>query len=458
MAGLGSALNIALQALQANQIGLAVASNNIANVNTPGYSRQRAVMQESPSVGDGIRVGTGVQVVGTQALRDQIIERRLWSETSSKSASDLTHQSLSDIETLFNESDNSGLQPLIANFFTSFQKLSTNPSSPELRMQVTSSAASLTQFMNARANDLQKMKSDVDHSIQNDVSSANALIGQIADTTKRIHEVEVAGQPANELRDQRTGLIKQLSEIINVRELDANGTYQLTTGNNRPLVLDGTEIPLDVSVSSSGQTSVLSGSTDITSEFSGGTLAARVAMRDDSIPKFAQSLDQMAYDLASQVNQLHSVSYDQDGNTGTNFFTPIASVTGAAQALQVNPTVAADSRKVAASSQASGAGNDAAIALGNLLNTPVPPRGSVIDQYQSLTFQIGNDTANADVEAGQHSSMVTQLENLRASVSGVSIDEETTSMLQFQRAYQASARVVTTVDELLQTTLGMFPA
>jgi flagellar hook-associated protein 1 FlgK len=166
----------------------------------------------------------------------------------------------------------------------------------------------------------------------------------------------------------------------------------------------------------------------------------------------------MAYDLASQVNQLHSVSYDQDGNTGTNFFTPIASVTGAAQALQVNPTVAADSRKVAASSQASGAGNNAAIALGNLLNTPVPPRGSVIDQYQSLTFQIGNDTANADVEAGQHSSMVTQLENLRASVSGVSIDEETTSMLQFQRAYQASARVVTTVDELLQTTLGMFPA
>src|SRR3954467_104777 len=115
--GLGTALNTAVQAIQANQIGLAVASNNIANVNTPGYSRQRAVLQESASIGDGIRVGTGVQVAGTQSLRDQLIERRLWTETSSKSARDLTHQSLSDIEKIFDESGDGGLQPLIANFF-----------------------------------------------------------------------------------------------------------------------------------------------------------------------------------------------------------------------------------------------------------------------------------------------------------------------------------------------------
>jgi len=413
------------------------------------------VMQESDSIGDRIRVGTGVQVVSTQAIRDQLIERRLWNETSAKSESDLTHQSLSDIESIFDESGESGLQPLIANFFLSFQKLSTNPSSPELRMNVISSASTLTQFINARADDLQNMKAAVDHSIQNDVSRANTLISQIADTSKRIREAEVTGQPANELRDKRTGLIKQLSEIMDVHELDSNGTYQLTTGNNRPLVLDGTEIPLSLSVSGSGQTLVLSGSIDITSEFTGGTLAARVALRDNSIPKFAQSLDQMAYDLASQVNQLHSVSYDQDANTGTNFFSPLASATGAAAALQLNPALAADPRKVAASNQSSGAGNEAAIALGNLLNTPVGSHGSVIDQYRSLIFQVGNDTANAEVESDQHGSLVTQLENLRASVSGVSIDEETTSILQFQRAFQASARIVSTIDELLQTTLGM---
>ena len=154
MSGLGAALNTALRALQANQIGLTVVSNNIANVNTPGYSRQRVLMQESPGIGDSIRVGTGVEVIGTEALRDQIVERRLWNETSAKAGSDMTQQSLSDIEGLFNEAGNTGLLPLISNFYNSFQHLSTNPTSPELRQQVVSTAQSLTHYINTRANDL----------------------------------------------------------------------------------------------------------------------------------------------------------------------------------------------------------------------------------------------------------------------------------------------------------------
>jgi flagellar hook-associated protein 1 len=454
MAGLGTALNTALQALQANQIGLTVVSNNIANVNTPGYTRQRVLMQEAPSIGDIIRVGTGVEVVGTEAMRDQLIERRLWKETSAKAGSDQTQQSLSDIEGLFNEADNSGLLPLMSDFYNSFQKLSTNPASPEMRQQVITSATSLTQFINARANDLRDMKTSVDHSIQDDVSKANMLINQIAKVSEAIHEAEVT-QPASDLRDQRTLLIKQLSQIMSVKELDTDGTYQLTTGNNRPLVLAGAAVPLKVGTTASGSTTVLSGTTDITSEITGGTLASRVATRDQSIPHYQQALDQLSFDLANQVNQVHSVSYDQDGNTGTNFFTPIASASGAALSLQLNPVIAANGRKVAASSQASGAGNDAAMALGNLVNAPNPPRGTVVEQYRSLVFQIGSETASAQTDASQHASMLTQLENLRSSVSGVSIDEETTNILQFQRAFQASARVVNTVDELLQTTLAM---
>src|SRR5678815_3980185 len=180
MSGLGTALNTALQALQANQIGLTVVSNNIANVNTPGYTRQRVIMQEAPSIGDSIRVGTGVEVIGTEALRDQLVERRLWNETSAKFFSDMTQQSLSDIEGIFNEAGDTGLLPLLSNFYNSFQKLSTNPTSPELRQQVVTSALSLTQYMNTRANDLRDMKTAADHAIQNDVSRANILIEQIA--------------------------------------------------------------------------------------------------------------------------------------------------------------------------------------------------------------------------------------------------------------------------------------
>jgi len=200
---------------------------------------------------------------------------------------------------------------------------------------------------------------------------------------------------------------------------------------------------------------VMSGTADVTSEITGGTLAARVAFRDQSIPQYQQQLDQIAYDMANQVNQVHAVSYDPDGNTGVNFFTPIASTEGAALSLQLNSAIAADPRKIAAADQASGDGNEAAIALGNLVNAANPPRGTVIEQYRSLVFQIGSETASARTNSEEHASMLTQLENLRSSISGVSINEETTNIIQFQRAFQASARIISIVDELLQTTLAM---
>lgn len=454
MTTLGSALNSALSALVANQTGLAVASNNIANANTPGFTRQRVVMQAAPRIGEMIPVGTGVMVTGTESMRDQLIDRRLWKETSGQAGGDLTHQTLSDIETMFNESGNTGLLPLLSDFYNSFQKLSTNPASTDLRQQVANSSASLAQFINERAGDLRDMKTSVDHSIKDDVSKANTLINQIADITKSIQEQENT-EPANDLRDQRSSLIQQLSSIVNVKEMDSSGGYQLTTGNNRPLVTNGAASPLTTATTEDGTTTVLSGSTDITSEFSDGTLAARIALRDQTIPQYSQALDQMAYDLARQVNAIHSVSYDQDGNTGTNFFVPIDGVANAASRLQLNPDIVKDTRKIAVSSQSAGSDNQSAIAIGNLLNAADSSRGSVTDQYRALVFQIGSETANAQIDASQHQSMLTQLENRRASSSGVSIDEEATSILQFQRAYQASARVVSTVDQLLQVTLNM---
>jgi flagellar hook-associated protein 1 FlgK len=323
-----------------------------------------------------------------------------------------------------------------------------------LRQLVVTSASALTQSINTRANDLRDMKTAADQAIQNDVSRANVLIQEIAVVSQHIREVEIT-TPANDLRDQRTLLIKQLSEIMNVRELDTDGTYQLTTGNNRSLVVAGAAVPLEIGTSPGGLTTVLSGNTDITSEITGGTLSAHVAIRDQSIPQYQQALDQMAFDLATQVNAVHAASYDPDGNTGVNFFTPIAAVAGAALNLQLNSVIAADPRKIAASNQPSGAGNEAAITLGNLVNAANPPRGTVVEQYRSLVFQIGSETASARIESNQHASMLTQLENLRSSISGVSINEETTNILQFQRAFQASARIISVVDELLQTTLAM---
>lgn len=447
MQALGNALNSALRALEANQLGLAVASNNIANAQTPGYTRQRAIL--TPVSGSA-----GVQVTGTEAIRDRLIGHRQRQEVSSHAQDEMKHQGLSDIEMLFNESDGTGMLPLLTDFFNSFHALSTDPTSPNRRQEVLTNATILADFLNSRSSSLGDFRTRIDRALNEDVAQANSLVDQIASLTMRIAEQE-ASRPAHELRDQRAVLVQKLSEIVDVRELESHGNYQLTIGGNRSLVYNASSSHLTTSTDSSGLTAIDLGIDDITSEINGGRVGARLDLRDQNLPRYLDALDQLAYELVQNLNSIHSAGYDLYGNTGNNFFTPLTAVAGAAQAIAVDPGVDADPRKVAASDVANGTGNGTALALGNLQNASVFSGGSIIEQYRGFIYALGSDTANADLGMRQHQALLTQLENRRQEVSGVSIDEETLKILQFQRSFEASARVVKAVDELLQITLSL---
>ncbi len=454
MQALGSALNSALRALEANQLGLAVASNNISNAQTPGYTRQRANLSPVAGTSGTLSIGAGVQVTGTEAVRDRLIELRQRQEIASHAQEDLKHQGLSDIEMLFNESDGTGMLPLLTDFFNSFHALSTDPTSPNRRQEVLTSATMLAGFLNSRASSLVDIRSKTDRSLHEDVDQANSLVDQIATLTKRIAEQEVVA-PAHELRDQRSVLVQKLSEIIEVHELESNGNYQLTVAGNRPLVYNASSTHLTTSTNLSGLTSIQLGIDDITSEITGGRMGARLELRDQNIPQYLTALDQLAFELAQNVNSIHAAGYDQYGTSGNNFFAPLTAVAGAAQALTLDPGVVGDPKKIAASDVVNGTGNGNALALGNLQNAAVFSGGSIIEQYRGFIYDLGSDTANADLGARQHQALMTQLENRRQQVSGVSIDEETVKILQFQRSFEASARVVKAVDELLQLTLSL---
>jgi len=159
--------------------------------------------------------------------------------------------------------------------------------------------------------------------------------------------------------------------------------------------------------------------------------------------------------VTQRVNALHSAGYDLNGNTNINFFSPLASATGAAGLITLDSSVSTDVRKIAVSTSASGTDNGVALQLGNLLHDPVFSGGSVTDQYGNLVYAIGQDSSNAQSSASEHDALLTQLQNRRQSFSGVSIDEESMQILQFQRAYEASARVIQVADELLKTTLNI---
>jgi flagellar hook-associated protein 1 FlgK len=166
-------------------------------------------------------------------------------------------------------------------------------------------------------------------------------------------------------------------------------------------------------------------------------------------------LDQLAYQITQQVNNLHSKAYDLNGNTGTNFFTPLAGASGAASTIALSGAVSASTSAIAASQDGTAGDNSAAIAIGNLLTASVFNGGSVTDEYGSLVYNIGSDTANAQSGFKVHDALTTQLQNMQQSVSGVSIDEETAKVLQFQRSFQASAQMISAVNQMIQTALAM---
>jgi flagellar hook-associated protein 1 FlgK len=453
MSGITSLLYSALRSMETATQSLAVASNNIANEKTPGYAKQRLLVEPSPNQADRLLTGTGVEAVKIEAVRDQLLESRLRQQVSNRAGDDLLHNTLRDIEALFNDAADTGMLPPLTNFFNSFHSLALDPSSLNFRELVRTAADDLTRSFTVRGEELRRIQTLADQSIADDINTINSLAEQIAVLSREIQTQEAGGQGAHDLRDKRGQLVKELSEFTDITEIKSSTDYLLSMGNVL-LVYGGRTSPVTADTSgASGLVAVKVGSVDVTSTITAGRIHAQLQIRDKFVPDYLGKLDQLAYEITQQVNAIHSVAYDRSGNTGVTFFDPLASATDAARQIKVNSAITADLTKIAAAKQAAGTDNEAATDIGNLIHTKVFTGGSVVDQYRSLVFTLGSDTTNAQGKLEQDSALLHQLENRRDSISGVSIDEETMKILQFQRAYQASASVIRIVDELLQTVL-----
>jgi len=436
---MGQVLNSAVRAMMVNQYALSVASNNIANANNPDYARQRLLTRPAGPDGGAWGIGMGVDAVGVQQIRDMLLEARWRHALSAKSNADAFSGRLSTIENLFSDSNGTGLLSSITNFFNSFQTLASDPASMPNREQVRGSANALIDAIHVRDSDLKQVKAAADKQVTWNIDQINRLSSEIAAVTAQIR-IEEIDHPANDLRDRRVALVKELSQYVEVNELDS-GDYQLSTKNNQLLVMNGTALRLTPA--------------DVTIGIGPGSLQAELEMRDTYVPKYEAALDQLAYDIVQQVNAIHSTAYDLNHNTGINFFTPPGAVTGAASQISLSADVAGDPSKIAASELATGNDNRAATAIANLLYAPVFTGGSVTEQYGALVFAIGSDTSAAQADQTAQAQILTQLENKRQAVSGVSIDEEAMQIQQFQRAYEASTQLIKAVDDLLQITLDM---
>jgi flagellar hook-associated protein 1 len=461
MGSLLGTLSLAAQALNADQGALEVTSNNIANANTPGYSREEAIFESAPTVTEGdITFGQGVTLSQVQGIRDNVVELGVQQGLAQQGQVNSYLNSMNQVQSLFNEAQGAGLQTPLSNFFEAFQNLSTNPTDSSLRQAVISAGQTLASAFNQASDGLAQVQSGLNQAIPQAVSQINQLTGQIAQLNGQVQSAQSSGADPNQLIDQRNNLIEQLSGLVGVNNISASdGSVTLTTSNGALLVAGKQSYNLTTGTGASGNVDVFSQGTDITESLTGGSLGGYIQARDGSSGVIAaeQSLDQLAYSVGSAVNSQQEAGYDGNGNLASNepFFTlPASGSTGAAATISVAIT---DPSQIAASSDGTTGSNGNALALANIENQTLSGLGgqSAMDYYSNFVANIGTEVSQATNEQTAQNLVVQQLQNQQASISGVSLDEESANLIQYQTAYSASAQVVNIINQMAQTAITL---
>jgi len=460
-----SSLEIGRKSLAAQQAGLQVVSNNIANVNTPGYTRERAVLEPSlPEPTTAGQIGTGVDVRTVESARDQFLEIRISQASQNTGKQDAIVGYLSQIESTFSASDH-GLQDGISRFFNSFSTLAGDPTSSSLRYGVVSAAQNMAAMFRSAAQQLTDVRDNANTAVAASVGEINGLTSTIAQLNQQIVSAEIDGTEASTLRDQRSVAINQLSKSLDIHYYETeDGSVSVSTGAGQPLVTAGFAETLNAESSPpNGFYEVRVGTNDITSSIQGGRLGGLLDVRDRLVPAYQADLDTLAESIISQVNSVQATGTDLQvppTSPAVNLFNPAATVAGAAASFSVNPAVVADARYLAAGQSGAPGDNANAIDFGDLASKKVLAGGtqSFSEAFSSLQFKVGTDQQNATKQLDTENALLTQLNNSRDSVSGVSLDEEAIDLMRFQRAYQAASKFITVIDQLTQDLIQSFSA
>jgi flagellar hook-associated protein 1 FlgK len=441
---LNSILSVAASALSAQETALQVTDNNIANAETPGYSRETVALTETAptQTANGEDLGTGVDVSSIQSIRASLLTLGIQQQSSAQTSAAAQESALTSVQGVFPDSGSS-IGTALSSFFTSLSALSTSPSSTADRQTVLSDADSVAQTFNTVADGLSTAQVSLNSQVAGDVTQINQLAQQIAALNPQIATADVQGEDAGSLQDQQSQLELQLSQLTNISVTSTAQGDTVSTGSGSALVVGSQSYNLSTSTNSAGMTQVLdSNGNNITAAISGGDLGGSITARDTTIAGIAAQVDTLAYQFADAINTAQSAGYDQNGNPGAALFTLPSSISGAAAAITVATT---DPSAIAAGSDTS-TGSSGNIANLAAVQTTVLPSGSnPTDAYANIVDQVGNAVSTASTEASALTLSLSQLTNEQGSISGVSTDEESSNLIVYQQAYEAAAEVVSKV-------------
>ncbi|MGC4092273.1 MAG: flagellar hook-associated protein FlgK [Polyangiaceae bacterium] len=448
-------LYTARDGLTAQSYGLGVTGQNISNVNTPGYARREALL-ETRALGDN--AGT-VNAAGLRRVTDVFIERRQLETTGLTSAAEEHDQDLASIEALFNDQSGTGLGSAIDKVFQSFSSLATNPSDPTTREQVLNAADDFATRVNDTADAVAKASEGLFQAAQATVQQINEKAKAIAKLNDQIMAAEASGSTAADLRDRRSQLLLSLSGMVDVRTV-TSGNSILVQAAGATLVEGANANTFGVQLDSAGGLLLTAArepgaaTQDITNHLTGGTLAGIRDARDVDLVAVSKKLDQFAFDVGTAINTQHAAGFGLDGATGRNLFDLTAGPSGAARAIKLSADVAGNPDAIAASSSATTVpgGSDNAAALSALSRSQIASGGTrtASDAYGDIVGDVASRRSASTQMLEARKAISSQVDAMSESMSGVSLDEEFVNLTKFQRAYQASARLLTTADQLLQ--------
>ena len=457
MFGLQSTLEIARRALRAQQLTIGVLGNNIANVETRGFSRRRVELSPGMDVmtGDGF-LGTGVDVMGVTRVRDRALDGLYREHTNASGRWGAMQETLARVESAFPANDDGGLGKSLTEFYGSWNDLANQPESRAARIAVREKGRALVDTFHRLDKHMDALLGDVNDAIGEKADRINDIAGRVAQINDIVVMADSRGQEASSLLDERDLLLDELSEITDAQvDERPNGSVAVTLGSEI-LVQGGTarHIEFVADPSLNGGQHVLRW-TDTRREpaISGGRLAGLLEARDTRVQSYRKTLDELAAALVTETNRLHTAGTGLDGSTGNAFF-GADGVTG--RDISLDAGIEQEVSRIAASSGGDRGDGRQALALAQLATARLLHGGTetLSGAYRTLVGQIGFEAGQATSFHDAQESILATIDSQRAEISGVSLDEEMTNMMSAQHAYQAMVKVTSTIDDMLNTLIS----
>jgi flagellar hook-associated protein 1 FlgK len=444
--------DISRRSLAAYQRSLDITTHNIANASNPDYSRQRVeLVSDIPERVNGFLWGTGVKIADISRARDTLLDRQIINYNQKFSDQEKQSAILSQVEQVFAEPGEQGLSGVLDQFFNSWHELSATPNSIPLRNSVINAAQNVSNKIQDLNSSLDIVRSDTVNDFRTQVENINELLKNIQSYNAQIFEAKSVGENPNDLMDQRDKAVDDLSKIVNISvSLDKNNVANVSIGG--VFAADASyAVEFDYQIEND-KIALITAKDKKTPKISGGEINALTVIYNTTIPSYLDQINTIANKLVDSVNSIHQTGYTLTDplRSGVKFFEGYEN-----GKLKINEEILRDPRLIAASADGTYGNSDIAVKLGELSDAKVVDGLSFSEKYASLISNVGKDKVTVDSTMNANKMVLDQLQSQKSSFSGVSVDEEMTNILTFQRAYQASAKVITVADEMIQTLLNM---